>query len=372
MGDWWASRDELELLLNLSNVKGIGQVKLRILMANYKKPSSVLSVPINELKKNVGINDKTAHAIQRVDSDKFGNHQINIAKQGNCQIISIWDPVYPDKLKKIPDPPIVLYVRGQTRVFSTFAIAIVGTRVPTTYGKNITIKLTGELVDAGVTIVSGLARGVDTIAHTETCKHNGKTIAVLGSGLDVLYPPENKKLATEICENGAVITEFAFGTQPDAVNFPRRNRIISGLTAGTVVTEAGNKSGALITAYQALEQNREVFAVPGSVFSQKHIGPNRLIKEGAKLVASIDDILEELPAQGDLFSNSEKKTLTINFTGEEKAIVDLLRDGELHIDKMSQLLKRDTHLLLSPLLKLELDGVVQQQPGKIFVLNKRV
>ncbi|KAA3656472.1 MAG: DNA-processing protein DprA [Calditrichaeota bacterium] len=213
---------------------------------------------------------------------------------------------------------------------------------------------------------------MDTGSHAETCKMGGRTMAVLGSGLDVVYPPENKKLVEMICEKGAVVTELAFGAKPDAMNFPRRNRIISGLTCGTVVTEAGLKSGALITAYQALEQNREVFAVPGSIFSQQHAGSNKLIREGAKLVATVEDVLEELPAQGELFGKMDNGISTIKLSKDERSIVDVLRNGELHVDKISEILHTQTANVLSTLLKLELAGIVQQQPGKNFVLKKRI
>ena len=262
MRDWWASPDEVGILLNLSNVYGIGHVKLRLLIGGNNKPSHILKLPINELTKFTGISQKVATQIHKATFDDYGAKQLEQAEKHNASIVNFWDPAYPDKLKKITDPPIFLFVKGQTAVLNSFSLAVVGTRSPTVYGKNITINISRELVESGITIVSGLARGIDTIAHTETLKLNGITIAVLGSGLDMLYPPENRKLATEIAKNGAIISEFPFGTKPDAINFPRRNRIISGLSAGTVVTEAGQRSGALITAYQALEQNREVFAIP--------------------------------------------------------------------------------------------------------------
>ncbi|KAA3619788.1 MAG: DNA-protecting protein DprA [Calditrichaeota bacterium] len=371
MENWWAVADEMALFLNLSQIHGIGPARIRTLLNRFAKPSKIVSASIDELTKIGGINESAAHAIQSAESADFGLDQLQKAVDQNCQILACFDNRYPEKLKRIPNPPLVLYTTGQISVFNSFAIAIVGTRLPTAYGKNITIKLTRELVESGVTIVSGLARGIDTIAHTETVKYGGQTMAVLGSGLDVLYPSENKKLASEICKNGLLVTEFAFGTKPDAINFPKRNRIISGLTAGTVVTEAGEKSGALITAYQALDQNREVFAVPGSIFSKNHAGPNQLIKEGAKLVTSVADIFDELPQQGDLFSpvNSGKMD-AMRFSNNEKEIIDLLKDGEHHIDKLSRVLNKSTPALLSMLLKLELEGVVQQQPGKIFVLNK--
>ncbi len=371
MEHWWASQNELALLLNLTRVNGIGQARLRRLVQNLRCPSNILAVSPHELTTFGGINKERALAVRKAASDRYGELQLAKASAFGCEAISFWDSRYPAKLRNIPDPPILIFVKGKLEVLNKFAIAIVGTRVPTPYGRNITAKITRDLIESGMTIVSGLARGIDTIAHSETVKAGGHTIAVLGSGFDQLYPPENGKLATEICKNGAVISELPFGAKPDAMNFPRRNRIISGLAAGTVVTEAGEKSGALITAYLAIEQNREVFAVPGSVFSPKNAGPNRLIKEGAKLVTSVDDIFVELPRQGELFANSTmRQDMAREFSIIEKEILAVLRDGEKHIDKLSHLLNKSTPLLLSALLKLELDGVVQQQPGQIFLLNK--
>ncbi|RMD99658.1 MAG: DNA-protecting protein DprA, partial [Calditrichaeota bacterium] len=285
MEDWTTSADEMELLLNLTQVSGIGAVRIRGLLAKFGKPSAVVSASMSELVATERIDAGLAQNIKRAAELDFGRTQLKKVFDSDYRVISFWSQEYPGLLKQIDDPPILLFVWGQLLPTDAYALALVGTRVPTQYGRQVTEKITSGLVDAGATIVSGLARGIDTIAHAETVKRGGRTLAVLGSGLDLIYPAENRSLAQAIVENGAVVTEFAFGTKPDAVNFPRRNRIISGLSLGTIVIEAREKSGALITANIALEQNREVFAVPGSIFSPPSQGCHALIKEGAKLVA---------------------------------------------------------------------------------------
>jgi DNA processing protein len=213
-----------------------------------------------------------------------------------------------------------------------------------------------------------LARGIDTVAHQTAVRSGGRTIAVLGSGLDVIYPPENRRLAQEISQYGAVVSEYFFGAKPDAVNFPRRNRLISGLTLGTIVIEAGESSGALITAQAALEQGREVFAVPGSIFSPKSLGPNRLIQDGAKLVTNIEDILAELPQQYDMFSKSaitEPPALQLN--ENEQKIMSLLSHEPMHIDLLARQANMPASQLLAVLLDLEFKNAIKQLPGKFFV-----
>ncbi|MFQ5631434.1 MAG: DNA-processing protein DprA, partial [bacterium] len=248
------------------------------------------------------------------------------------------------------------------------ALAIVGTRSPSTYGKQVAEKLTTGLAQEGFVTVSGFARGIDTVVHSETVKRGGQTIAVLGCGLDVIYPPENKTLAEKIIDKGAMISEFPFGTKPDAMNFPRRNRIISGLALGTIVVEARNKSGALITANLALDQNREVFAIPGSIYSPLSSGPHQLIKEGAKLVSTIEDIFEEIPIQGELFQRHEYKIVDKEKLGQQNInILECLSNDPVHIDQLASKTNLATSELLALLLQLEFSGYVKQLPGKMFV-----
>jgi DNA processing protein len=262
----------------------------------------------------------------------------------------------------------LLFARGEFHALDDTAIAIVGTRAHE-YGKLVAERLTAALVSRRMTIVSGLARGIDTISHQTALKSGGRTVAVLGSGLDMVYPPENRRLAQEIAQHGVVVSEYFFGAKPDAPNFPRRNRIISGLAFGTLVIEAGETSGALITASAALEQNREVFAVPGSILSPKSLGPNRLIQEGAKLVTSVEDILAELPSQLDMFSKTTPaaESPATSFNENEQKVLALLSHEPLHIDLLARQASMPASQLLAILLDLEFKYAVKQLPGKFFI-----
>jgi DNA processing protein len=238
--------------------------------------------------------------------------------------------------------------------------------MPSTYGKTVTEKLTMQLVENGLDIVSGMARGVDTVAHTAAIKRGGKTYAVLGCGVDVIYPSENRKLYEQIVENGAVISEYFLGAKPDAVNFPRRNRIISGMSLGVLVVEAGKKSGALITAEFALEQNREVFAVPGQITNHRSIGSNKLIQQGAKLVQSVEDILEEISPK----LRSQRileKPLPPDLSEADRLLLSKLSTEPRHIDQLVLELDQSPAVLLGQLLRLELAGLVKQLTGKMFI-----
>jgi DNA processing protein len=297
----------------------------------------------------------------------FAEKQISLTEKNKVRFITFLDEEYPENLKNIPDFPPFLFLLGETKKEDKRALSVVGCRIPSLYGKNIAEKLAYELSSRGYTIVSGFARGIDSIGHLSALKANGRTIAVLGCGLDKIYPPENKKLWEEIQKNGAIISEFPLGTPPEANNFPQRNRIISGLCLGVIIVEAGGKSGALITAQHALEQNREVFAVPGNVLSKKSEGTNNLIKQGAKLVATIDDILVELPSYEEEQGFEEKKKDLETLSTEEKKIFELISFDPYHIDKIAKDTLLSTHQALAVLLNLELKGLVKQLSGKMFV-----
>jgi DNA processing protein len=261
-------------------------------------------------------------------------------------------------------------VKGTLSKQDKYAISIVGTRLPTSYGKVIAEKFAKELAQKGLVIVSGLARGIDTISHWAAVQSSGRTIAVMGSGLDHIYPGENKKLAEKIIEQGALISEFPMGTKPDAVNFPRRNRIISGLALGTIVVEAGLKSGALLTANYALEQNREIFAVPGNINSPKSLGTNQIIKDGAKLISSANDVLIELEPQLKHFlkeDEAKSRELPQDLSELEKMLLETLTNVPIHIDKLAKVIGKSTAETLSALLPLEFKDLVKQLPGKLFV-----
>lgn len=299
--------EEIRSLFQLLTVPGIGPARIRALVAHFQSAHAVLSASPSALCKVSGIDRALAENILRNRNEAFAERQLETLAQRNERVITYWDSDFPALLKKTPDPPVVLYGNGALSARDKNALAIVGTRAPTQYGKMVAEKLTAELASRGLTIVSGLARGVDTIAHRTALKNGGRTIAVLGSGLDVMYPAENAKLSQEIAEHGAVLSEYAYGAKPDAVNFPRRNRIISGLSLGVLVVEASPSSGSLITARLAAEQGREVYAIPGSIHHPGARGCHQLIRQGAALVESVDDVLEalrgwqrvELPAGAD-------------------------------------------------------------------------
>lgn len=351
--------------LGLKTVPGVGNRLFLNLIEHFKSPEKVFSAPRGELLKVEGVNDRLVSAIQRYKIPKEVQEDLALAQKNEAKIITFSDPDYPIFLRHIHDPPPVLYVYGRLYPDS-LNIAIVGSRNPTSYGRTVTERISSDLAQRGFTVVSGMARGIDAAAHIGALTAGGNTIAVLGSGLDTIYPAENKRLFYRIAESGAVISEFPFLTRPEAHNFPIRNRIISGLALGTVIVEATHKSGSLITARLAAEQGREVFAVPGSITSFKSMGTHRLIKQGAKLVEHMEDIVEELNLAQPIPSMGTKEKPAIPLTPEEKKILNELSPYPIHIDKLVR------HLSLSPaqvsglLLQLELKGLVTQSPGKLF------
>jgi len=360
--------EEYGELLRLSSVPGIGPNKLRILVNHFGSPSQVFQASENKLIAVGKIDAKIARRIRKYDGHHFVEQQLDRLKKTGIRLITFWDKAYPALLKQIYDPPTYLFVKGSFHPTDRHSVSIVGTRRPSNYGKRITEKLTAELAANGLTIVSGLAYGTDTLAHRTSLKSGSRTIAVLGSGADVIYPQSNVSLAEDIAQNGAVISEFPLGTKPDWMNFPRRNRIICGLSLGTVVIEAAQKSGALITAAMALEQNREVFAVPGNIDSANSLGTNNLIKQGAKVVTSVEDILEELrPQLQPLFRKSEISEIRLSLTENETFLLNILSHEPLHVDAIAGLAQQSTSQVLSTLLSLELKNVVKQHPGKLFV-----
>jgi DNA processing protein len=273
-------------------------------------------------------------------------------------VLTLDDPAYPDRLREIADAPPVLYVNGTLTEADDWAIAIVGTRRATPYGLQVTERLAGDVAAAGVTIVSGLALGVDTYAHRAALARGGRTIAVLGSGIDRIYPGENRGLAQRIAAQGAVISEFPLGAMPDAVNFPRRNRIVSGLARATLVVEADHKSGAMITANVAAEQGRDVFAVPGSILSPLSAGPNQLIKEGARVVTEAADILDELHLTAVVEQRSAREVLPGDPT--EATLLGLISHEPLHVDDLTRASRLPSSVVTATLTLLELKGLARQ------------
>jgi len=359
---------EQEELLRLSAVPGIGPNKMRALVGHFRSVRKVSKAPVSELRKVAGIDQKIADNIRTFNGKIFAKQQLRLLDKTGSRLVTFWDDDYPKQLKEIYDPPAFLFVKGDFAAEDRYSIAIVGTRVPSNYGKRIAEKLTAELSRKGLTIVSGLAYGVDTLAHHHALQNGSRTIAVLGSGVDVIYPNENRALAKKIVSNGVLVSEFPLGTGPDRTNFPRRNRIICGLSLGIVVIEAGIKSGALITASMALEQNREVFAVPGNIDSAKSLGTNELIKQGAKVVTSVEDIFDELqPQLAPMFKKDAPKREVSSLTAAEKALYAILTNEPRHIDEIVSSIGQSISQVLSTLLSLELKDLVKQHAGKLFV-----
>ena len=359
-----SSRFDPEALLRLCSIPRIGSTRIRALMARFGSPANVLKAPHRQLTQVDGIDTTLARYIRKGGDQTFAREQMKRLGQTGALLKSLWDDHYPPLLKRIASPPVLLWVLGDPKSLIQQGIAVVGTRMPTSYGKLMAENLTLEMVREPLAIVSGLARGVDTIVHRTVVDRGGCTVAVLGSGVDIIYPQENQKIAKRIAEKGALLSEFPLGSKPEATNFPRRNRIIAGMTLGTLVIEAGEKSGALITAEYALEQNREVFAVPGHINNPKCAGCNLLIQEGAKLVRKVDDIFEEING---LSLSAHHKQQDIPLSGIEKRIYDQLNYEPQHIDIIARSCNLSTHEILSVLLSLELKNLIRQMAGKNFL-----
>lgn len=365
---------EHEALLILNAISGLGSIRIRKLCDYFGSFANVLGAKLSDLKAIGGIPQKVLQGITSFDRDHFLKNENRLLKEHGVEAVSFKDEAYPDNLKNIPDAPVVLYVKGRLQTENDLALAVVGSRRASFYGLSLAEKFSRDLSVLGITVVSGMARGIDTAAHQGALKSQGKTIAVLGSGLSVIYPPENKKLFEDIARTGAVVSEFSMATPPVACNFPQRNRIISGLSLGVIVVEAAKKSGALITSQMALEQGREVFAIPGKVDSPNSQGVHMLIKQGAKLTHSIEDILEELSVP---FKHCLKEATQAaaaprqdifakNLSADEMNIYNRIHDSA-HIDDIAMQSGCSCSTALSVLLKLELKHLVRQLPGRIFV-----
>jgi DNA processing protein len=350
----------------LKSVPHVGNVTFRRLLEHFGSPSKVLSASMEELAAVKGVSAAVAAAIGCHDCREAAERERLLLEQSGARLVTLLDTDYPRSLLEIPDPPPYLYVKGSLREVEP-AVAVVGSRRASSYGILATRRLAGELAVHGVTVVSGMARGVDTAAHRGALAGGGMSIGVLGCGIDVIYPSENRELFTAMAEEGGLISEFPLGTLPLAENFPRRNRIISGISRGVLVVEAAERSGSLITAQYALEQGREVFAIPGNINCSSSRGTNRLIKQGAKLVDTVEDILEELPHRGGTLAFTPAAP-AFELTHQEAAIYTILAAAPHHIDDIivkSALTVGDVSAIL---LRLELKGAVQQLPGKLFAL----
>jgi DNA processing protein len=364
----------------LSLTPSLGASRCRRLVEHFENVENVFRASLTELEA-VGLDAAAAQAIALGKSLEQANDALARAAAVNARVIPLSDAEYPARLKQIYDPPVVLYVRGDASVLSRPGIAVVGTRHPTPYGIGMAERLSCDLSARGLIIFSGMARGVDTFAHRGAIASKGKTVAVFGTGINIIYPRENSRVADQILAfGGALVSEFPVDTFAAPQNFPIRNRIISGLSAGVLVVEAGEYSGTRITARCALEQNREVFAVPGNVTNRNSWGPNTLIKQGAKLTATWEDVWEDLPADIKLKLESETSAAsepgataslfdTATSPHEKKVLRVLKQDESTHIDEVVEVLDG----VLSPseifaaLFELELAGKIKQMPGKNFV-----
>jgi len=360
---------------------GLGPTRARRVVDHLGSAAAVFRASLTELEAT-GILASSAQSLATGKSMELAREEMARATAAGVEIVTLDDSLYPQQLKQIYDPPLVLYVRGQVEVISQPGIALVGTRHPTPYGSGMAERLACDLAAHGLVIISGMARGVDTAGHRGAIAAKGKTVAVFGTGIDVIYPKENSRLSEQILAlGGTLISEFPIGTSAFPQNFPIRNRIISGMSVGVLVVEAAEYSGTRITARCALEQNRDVFAVPGNVTNKNSWGPNTLIKQGAKLVATWEDVWEELPTEVRLLltpaTPESQPAGTASLFGEEgelapheKKIFALLKaDESTHIDEIVERLEPDlsSSEIFAALFELELAGKVRQLPGKNFV-----
>jgi DNA processing protein len=352
----------------LKSVPLVGNVTFRRLLERFDTPEQALKASEAELALVRGINAALIASIRRHDYREFAERECEKVVKAGAKVVNFLEEEYPKVLLEIPDPPPILYVKGSLEGIEP-ALAIVGSRRASSYGMMTTARLAGELAGNGVTVVSGMARGVDTAAHRGALNSGGRSVGVLGCGIDVVYPPENRALYEEMAVQGALISEFPMGTLPLAENFPRRNRIISGISRGVLVVEAAEKSGSLITAEYALEQGREVFAVPGNINFSSSRGANRLIKQGAKLVDSVEDILEELPRRQGATAAVSSTAPAFCLTAQEAAVYTLLAGSPLHIDEIIIKSGLTAPEVSAILLRLELKGAIMQLSGKIFAIT---
>jgi DNA processing protein len=357
----------------LNSVKGLGPVKIKQLVDHFGSAEAVFECSSAELRQGGVIPEPCI--VQIIDKAIFAvaEQQLALARKEGVSVLTRESKNYPPYLKEIFAPPPVIFVKGDTSVFSGHAVGIVGTRHPTAYGSSVTRTITKELVEQGLVIVSGLALGIDAVAHRTCLEAGGRTVAVLGCGIDEIYPRTNAALAEEIARTGAIVSEFPLGTPPESFNFPRRNRIISGLSAGVVLVEGGERSGGLITAHYAVQQGRDVFAVPGPITSAMSMGPFNLIKEGAIPARSGREIAEALS----LIENPHLKvnaaalplmSVPVSLLSQsEKQIYERLSGTPQRIDELSDATGSSVTQLFDVLLNLELKGLARQQSGQCYV-----
>ena len=355
--------------LALHLVPGLGNIAFKKLLDRFGDPAGVFRAKLTDLAQVEGLRKQVAQRILEREFSQDPQKVLKDLESLGARMVIFSDPAYPEPLTEIHDPPMVLYMKGTAIPGKATFVAIVGSRMSTPYGVKTAESLAQGLARRGLGIVSGLARGIYPAAHWGCIEGRGFSIGVLGTGIDAVYPPSNKKLFDMMGEKGAVITEFPLETPPEPKNFPIRNRLISGLSRGVIVVEATMKSGSLITASMALEQGREVFAVPGSVHSFKSKGCHFLIKQGAKLVENADDVLDELglnytyAAKKDSYSEPPLPPMEDN----EKKVYELIGDYPVHIDDIVREGKMEPGAASAVLMRMELKGIIRQLPGKLFV-----
>jgi len=359
--------------IELTLVPGIGSSVQRKLLETCREVSEIYALGANALV-GMGAPPESAEAVAARHYRSMSEEILDWCRREGCRLLLRGSHGYPPILDEIYDPPLVLYARGDPAATEAAAVAIVGTRKPTPYGLQMAEGLAGDLAYRGVAVISGLARGIDAAAHRGCLDSKGRTIAVLGCGIDVTYPREHRRLTEKILERGLILSEFPPGTSPAPQNFPVRNRIISGLSLGTLIVEASEYSGSLITARLAIEQNREVFAVPGNLTSPRSFGPNFLIKQGAKLVQSWRDIVEEFPPElrRSILANENRRAETAPslelLTDEERQILDLLdTDRATQFDRILARSQCEISRLSDLMFDLEMRGWIRQVPGNLFV-----
>lgn len=359
--------DNLPYLLALQSVPGLGPIRLKAVLDYFQNPKLAWNSNSKELLQ-IGIPHSVTEMIIRSRKEVNPEELLQRINKSQIKFVSIFDEAYPKALKEIHDPPVILFYKGKTLDDLGPCIAVVGTRKVTGYGSMVTQKFASYFAQSGITVVSGLARGVDSIAHKSTVLQNGRTIAVLGGGLNKIFPPENESLAREIIETGGtLISEFAPNEPSLPGNFPARNRIISALSLGVLVTEAAEGSGSLITAASALEQGKEVFAVPGPINSDQSKGALLLIKEGAKLVTEPEEVTQTLGINGKALKAVEEKH--INFSNLEQRVLGCLSGQSLHVDEICRSLSSPASTVSATLVKLEILGVIKNLGGGHYAKN---
>ena len=356
---------ELKYWLGFNYVSGIGPAKIQALLGYFNTLEKAWNASDEQLR-DIGFDIRAIQSLNEVRQNFDLDQYVRQVETSGVGVVTWGSPEYPELLREIPAAPPLIFLRGQLKLIDRWAVAVVGTRRLTAYGRQVTRDLVAGLVVNGITVVSGLARGIDAVAHRTALEDGGRTIAVMASGIDKVYPPEHRDLAREIVAGrGAIISDYPFGAEPESSHFPARNRLISGLSLGVIVIEAGERSGALITARFALEQNREVFAVPGNIHSPVSVGTNRLIQQGGKLVMRVEDILEELNLK--MAAEQAVAQVVLPETAEEAALISQLSSQPVHVDELGRLTGMPMSLISSTLTMMELKGMVQQVGGMNYI-----